>query len=125
MIGPLAGRSFGAPEELEALQDLGCGQVRKDFADRLVELELALLDELHRRDRGHSFRHRRDTEHAIAGHRRAVDKVAPAKRALVQDSGVGRCQCDDTWHLFGLGGSAQDCIDAGKWLHRFLRAQLL
>ena len=111
-------RAFGRAQSwrargVEALQDLRRGQFREHVADRLVELELALLDELHRRDRGHRLGHRRDAEHAVAGHCGAVDNVAQSKRALVQDSGIGSRQCDDTRHLFGFGGSAQGCIDAG------------
>ena len=112
-------RAFGRAQSrrargVEALQDLRRGQFGEHFADRLVKLELALLDELQRRDRGHRLGHRRDAEDAVAGHCRTVDNVAQPKRALVQDSGVGRRQCNDTRHLFGFGGSAQGCIDAGE-----------
>jgi hypothetical protein len=57
---------------VEALQDLRRPQLGQHVGDRLVELQPALLDELHGRGRGHRLGHRRDPEHRVEGHGRAV-----------------------------------------------------
>ena len=47
VIGFLAGRSFGSPLGVKTFQHLRGGEIRQHLADRLIERELALLDELH------------------------------------------------------------------------------
>ena len=109
---------------VEPLQHVGSRQLRQDTADRLVERELALLDQLHRRDRGHRLGHRGDAKDRVLGHRRAGGKVAPPERALVNDAAVGRRQGYDAGHVAGLDGAPQHRVDIGARCHqcRLLKA---
>ena len=52
------------------------------FGHGLLELELALLDELHRRHGGDRLGHRGDAEDGVERHRRALVERAQAERAL-------------------------------------------
>jgi hypothetical protein len=112
VIGPLAGRTFGAPAGVEAFEDRGRAQRRVDVGDRSLERELALLDELHGRDGGDRLGHRGDAEDGVGGHRRRLVEPAEAERALVQHALVGRGHRHDAGHVLGVHRLFQDAVDA-------------
>src|SRR6516162_2405615 len=67
---PQSDRPFRRPQPrrsriVEPFEDLRCREFRQDVADRLVELQFALLDELHRRDRGHRLGHRSNAKDRV------------------------------------------------------------
>ena len=64
----------------EAVEHLGVREKRQDLPRRLVQLELALLDHLHRGGGGDRLGHRGDAEHAVVGHARGRADVATAER---------------------------------------------
>ncbi len=66
VIGLLRGPQFRLAVAVKALQHLGRGEIGQQLADRLVERQLALLDQLHRRRRiVIGLGHRGDPEHAV------------------------------------------------------------
>ena len=77
----------------------------------LLELQLALLDQLHAGRRGHGLGHRRDPEHRVGRHVRAVGHVALAERALVDDPLVGRRDRDDARHGPGVDRLTERLVD--------------
>ena len=113
---PQRDRPLGRPQPrragiVEPLQYLGRRQFRKHIPDRLIQLQPALLDELHSRHRGHRLGHRREPEDAVGRHVGPVHEVPRAERAFVEDPLVGRRHRDDPRHLSGLRGLAQDRVD--------------
>ena len=112
----MAGRSRGAPPFVEPLQDLRCRELRQHVADRLIEPQFALFDELHRCYRGHGLRHRGEPEDRVERHLRAVDEIAGAERALVDDPLVIGRHGYDTGYILVLGRLAQGCVDLSvRW----------
>ena len=113
---PQRDRPLGRPQArgagiVEPLQYLGCRQFGKHISDRLIQLQPALLDELHRRDRGHRLGHRGEPEDRVGRHLGTVGEIARAERAFVEGPLVGRRHRDDAGHLFSLRGPAQDRVD--------------
>ena len=70
------GRSAGTVRSSGASRRAAPGGRRAPEAtvDGLVEAEPALLDEDHRRDRGHRLRHRRDAEDRVVAHRFTLER---------------------------------------------------
>ena len=54
------------------------GEFRHPAGDRIVQLQLAFLDQHHDRHRGHRLGHRGDAEQGVALHRRLGGDIAPA-----------------------------------------------
>ena len=98
---------------IEPGQHLRRGQLRQHPADRLVELDQARFDQLHRRERGHRLGHRGDAKDRVRGHGTALGEIALPERALVENPVRGRRQGHDPRHLAGLGGMAQQRVDFG------------
>ncbi|MGY4483771.1 hypothetical protein ACVWWR_002962 [Bradyrhizobium sp. LM3.2] len=48
VIGPLAGRQLGFALGIETFEHLRLGEIGQHLADRRVQRQLALLDQLHR-----------------------------------------------------------------------------
>ena len=111
---PLGRAQFRFALVVESFQDLRRRQLGKELADRLVKLELALLDELHCGGCGERLGHRRDPEHRIRGHVGALGEVALAECAFVEDAVAGRRYGDDAGDFLGVRGLAQGLIDAGE-----------
>jgi hypothetical protein len=68
---------------VEAGQNLWRGECGIDIAGRLVQLQLAALDELQRRHRGQQLDHRGDAKNRVGRHRRRRGHVAQAERPLI------------------------------------------
>jgi hypothetical protein len=119
--GLLGGAQFRFAAGVKAFQHLRVGEVGENLSDRLVERELALLDELHgcrRRDR---LGHGGDPEHAVGGHRIVLGKVALAERALINHLAASRRHRDHAGNLLGLAFLTQNLIDLGFALHGLLQ----
>jgi hypothetical protein len=78
--------------------------LRQQFAHRLFELQLALLDQLHARGGGNGLRHRGNPEYALDGYARA-------KRPLVHDPPVVCAHSDGAGHDPGVDRLAKGLID--------------
>ena len=105
---------------VEALEHLGRGEVRQQFADRLVERELALFDQLHRARGRDRLGHRGDPEHAVGGHRIVLAEVALAERALVDHLLGGGRHRDHAGNLPGVALLAENLVDIRLVLHGWL-----
>ena len=68
---------------VKAFEHLRRGEIGQHLADRLIERELALLDQLHAGRRRDRLGHRGDPEHAVGGHGVVFGQVAFAERALI------------------------------------------
>src|SRR5215217_4797468 len=62
---------------VEALEHLPIGELGKEAIDRLIEAELAFLDQDHRGSGGDWLRHRGDAKDGVARHRLAIDRSPP------------------------------------------------
>ena len=88
------------------------------LADRRVERELALLDQLHAGRRSDGLGHGGDPEHAVGGHRPIVlGQVALAERALVDHLFAVRGHRDHAGNLPGVAFLTQNLIDLSLALH--------
>ena len=96
---PLGRAQLRGAAGVEALQHLRRAERGVDVGHRLVELEFALLDELHRRDRGDGLGHRGDPEQAVERHRWPLIERAGAEGPLVEQALVGGRQRHDTGYL--------------------------
>ena len=117
MIGFFAGRSFGFALGVETFQHLRRGEIRQHLADRLIERELALLDQLHAGRGRDRLGHRGDPEHAVGGHGVVLGQVALAERALIDHLLAGRGHRDHAGNLLGLAFLTQNLIDLSFALH--------
>src|SRR6185312_17364117 len=77
--GPLGRSKFWSATGVESLEHLGLRQFRKQLAHLLIELQLALLNQLHAGGARDRLGHRRDPEQAVRGDR-------GPERALVDDT---------------------------------------
>ena len=102
MIGRRAGRSRGAPDASNPSSTWGDASSGSALGQRLVEVELSLLDELHRGDRRDGLGHRRDPDDGVEGHVLRLVDLALAEGALVDRARVVGGQRDDARH--GPGG---------------------
>jgi hypothetical protein len=84
----------------------------------LIQLQLALFDELHCRDRGHRLGHRGEPENRVERHLGTLGEVTRAERTLIEDPLVCRRCRDDTRHFLGVGGPTKNRVDLSVWLHR-------
>src|SRR5437660_11897187 len=96
---------------VEALQDPSGGDVGDHLARRLLETELAPLDELHGRGCGDGLGHRSDPHDRIGRHRRFLTKLPLAESTLVDNCLIGRGHYDNARHRFRLDRPAQDVVD--------------
>src|SRR5207244_13279276 len=87
------------------------------LADRCVERELALLDQLHRAGRRDRLGHRGDPEHAVDRHGVVFGQVASAVRALIDYLLAVGGHCDYARNLLGVAFLPQELIDLGLILH--------
>ena len=89
------GRAVGAGHDLAVLvpgQLFQARELRRVLGDRIVELPLALLVELHHRDAGDRLRHRVDAEQRIERHRlvgRLLADTPEVRDLAVTDQDVG------------------------------------
>ena len=109
-------RPAGRPQlrlarRIEAFQDLWRCQLGQQLAHGLLEVEPALLDQLHAGGRGHRLGHRGDPEHAVRRDVRAAVHVLPAKRALVDDALVGGAERDHMRHQLRIHRAAERVVD--------------
>ena len=117
MIGFFAGAQFRLALGVETFQHLRAGEIGQQLADRLIERELALLDELHAGRRRDRLGHRGDPEHAVGGHRIVLGQVAFAERALIDHLIAGRGHRDHAGNFLGVAFLTQNLIDLGFALH--------
>jgi hypothetical protein len=101
-------RRAGRVEPLEYLRRAERGV---DVRHRLLELELALLDELHRRDRRDRLGHRGDAEHGIERHVRALPELANTEGILVEEPLVGGDHRDDAGHFLRIDRLLEHRVD--------------
>ena len=93
------------------------GKVRRDGR---VELELAFVDELHRRDGGYRLGHRREAEHRIEAHIDAITDVSFPESALVEDAARERRHRDHAGDLPALDRASQHRVDACAYGRRVI-----
>jgi hypothetical protein len=79
---PEPGRAGG----VEALEHLRRAQAGVDVGHGALELQLALLDQLHGGDGRDRLGHRRDAKHRVERHRRALAERAHAEGTLVEQA---------------------------------------
>ena len=103
----LGGAKLRCAAGVEPLEHLGLLQLRKQLAHRLIELQLALLDQLHAGGARDRLGHRCDPEHAVRGDR-------GPERALVNDALLVCCNGDEARHGPRVDGLAQRLIDLPK-----------
>jgi hypothetical protein len=84
--GGVRGRAQPRLVAVEALEDPELAELRQDRRDRLVQVEPALLDELHRRHARQRLRHRRNAEHRLGDDRIVALDAQPSRVALVADA---------------------------------------
>ena len=102
---------------IETFEHLRRGEIRQHLADRLVERELALLDQLHAGGRRDRLGHRGDPEHAVQRHGVVLGQVAFAERALVDHLFAVGGHCDHAGNFLGVAFLAQHLIDLSFALH--------
>ena len=102
---------------VETFEHLRGGEIGQHLADRGLERELALLDELHGGRRRDRLGHRGDPEHAVGRHGVVLGQVALAERALVDHLFAVRGDRDHAGNFLGLALLPQDLIDLGFALH--------
>ncbi len=113
----LGGAQFRLAAGVKAFQHLRVGQIRQQLADRLVQRELALLDELHAGGARNRLGHGGDPEHAVGGHRIVLGQVALAERALIDHLAAGGRHRDHAGDFLGLAFLTQNLVDLGFALH--------
>ena len=72
------GRNRVVERAVDALQDPAIGKLRQERVDRIVERELAFVDQDHRRSRGERLADRGDAEDRVAPHRRLARQILHA-----------------------------------------------
>jgi hypothetical protein len=102
---------------VKALEHLRRGEVGQDLADRRVERELALFDQLHGGRAGDGLGHRGDPEHAVGRHGIVLGQVAFAERALVDHLFAVCGHGDDAGNFPRVAFLAQHLIDLSFALH--------
>ena len=117
MIGFLAGAQFRFALGVETFQHLRAREIGQHLADRLIQRELALLDELHAGRCRDGLGHGGDPEHAVDRHRIVLGQVAFAERALIDHFIAGRGHCDHAGNFLGLAFLTQNLIDLSFALH--------
>ena len=117
MIGFFAGAKFRLALGIEAFEHLRRGEIRQHLADRRVERELALLDQLHAGGGGDRLGHRGDPEHAVGRHGVVLGQVAFAERALIDHFLARRGHGDHAGNLLGVAFLTQHLIDLSFALH--------
>ena len=113
----LGGAQFRLAVGVKAFQHLRGGKIGQQLADRLVQRELALFDELHAGGARDRLGHGGDPEHAVGGHRIVLGQVALAERALINHLAAGRRHRDHAGNFLGLAFLTQNLIDLGFALH--------
>ncbi len=100
---------------VKAIQHSRRGEIGQHLADRLVERELALFDQLHAGGRRDRLGHRGDPEHAVLGHRIvlgvALGQIALAERALVDHVFRRRRDRDHAGDFLGVAHPTQKLVD--------------
>jgi hypothetical protein len=102
---------------VKVIDDLRLTELWDHFARRAVEIELALLDELHGGDSRDRLCHGGDPEHGIEGHRRAIRQTAFAEGALIDDPCIVGRHRDHAGYAPLGGGIFQDLVDLRPALH--------
>ena len=97
---------------VEALEHARPGQRRHDAAEIGVEVEAALLDQLHAGSAGDRLGHRGDREDGVERHRRRLAERAPAEGALVGDAAAVGRHGDHARHRAGGDGALEGLVDA-------------
>ena len=109
-------RALGQPQSrlaggIDPVQKLRPGERRIDIRHGIVEADFVLLDELHRGDRGDRLCHRGDAEQGAERHHAAGVEIAHPKGAIVDDTAITHCDCDNAGHFARLNGVAQHVVD--------------
>ena len=115
----------GAGCRIERLQHRLVGKVRKILLRRIVEGDVAALDELHGGDRGDRLGHRGNPEQRVELHGTSSGNVGHAERALIDDAAAIGRHGDDTGYLLAIDRVAQRLVDnlrllrtRRQWKHR-------
>ena len=108
----LGGPQLRRPRSVEPVQHLGRPERGVDVRHRLLELELALLDELHRRHGGDRLGHRGDAKHGVESHGRGLVEGAHAEGALVEEAPGRGGHGHHAGHFSGVDGLLQHAVDA-------------
>ncbi len=88
------------------------GEGRDEVADRVGELERALLVQHHDRHRGDRLGHRKDPEQGVGPHRRVVGDVPHAVRREVRDLALPGHEHQPTGQLAGLHIPGEVLVDS-------------
>ena len=110
---------------IETFQHLRRSEIGQQLADRFVQRELALLDQLHAGGGRDRLGHRGDPEHAVGGHRIVLAEVALAERALINRLASGGRHRNDTGDFLRVALLSQQLVDLRLGLHGVASVRLL
>ena len=111
VIGRLGATSVGAPASVPR-EDLHVREFGEILRERIVELELPLLPELHHRDAGDRLGHREDLRDDVARHRPVGLAVGHAERAEVDFAALLPDERRRAGDAAGIDVGAQGGVDA-------------
>ena len=118
VIGFFAGAQFRLAVGIKTFQHLWRGEIGQQLADRLVQRELALLDQLHAAPAvviALVIEAIQNTLSAVIGV--VLGQVAFAERALIDHVVAGRGDRDDAGNFLGVAFLTQNLIDLSFALH--------
>ena len=98
-----------APGVVEAFEDLRFGELRQERAERGVQVEFALFDQLQRPDTDDDLRHRAEPGDGVSGPRGVA--LPGSERAAVRNAVGARRERGHTGHLAALDGTGEQQID--------------
>ena len=96
---------------VETFQHLDGGDIGYDLGRWSVEIELALLDELHGACSRERLGHRRDPHDGISGHGRRLAEDPLAVGPFIDDRVPIGGHCDDAGHIAGIDRTLQQRVD--------------
>ena len=102
--------------------DLHVGEGGNVFRDGIVELDLALLDQLHRHDGGDRLGHREQAEDGLVGDRRLGHHVLHAEGFVIDRLAVLLDQDDRAGDLAGRDLVLEELADLGELVLVEMRA---
>ncbi len=110
-LGRAKARRSGGGEAFEYLRS---GELRQILGRIVIEVDAALLDQLHAGGRGEGLGHRQQPEHGVGRHWRTGGDVRFAEGALVHDA-VADCRHGDNAGDVVAGNTAmQDGVDLAR-----------
>ena len=107
---PTWGAQSGDASFVKAFEHLDVCQFRQSAGQRVVERDLALFDQLHRRQAGDCLGHRGDPHHRVERHVGVAAENPLAERARIDDTGI----------ISGKGDHARDVASFNRALEQLI-----